>query len=60
MNADTGSRRAETYATTLMGTTKLRDGSAYLDMDQANFSRWRQARKSAIPSWSISANNMPL
>lgn len=30
-NPDTGSRRTETYTTNLYGTTKLRDGSAYLD-----------------------------
>jgi DNA-binding XRE family transcriptional regulator len=60
VNTDTGSRRTETYITTLAGTTKLRDGSAYLDTDRVNFSRWRQARDGAIPPWSIFANNNPL
>lgn len=60
VNAETGSRRTETYVTTLVGTTKLRDGSAYLDTDRVNFSRWRQAREGAIPPWSIFANNNPL
>lgn len=55
VNADTGSRRTETYVTTLKGTTKLRDGSIYLDREKVNFSRWRQARDAAIPPWSIFA-----
>lgn len=55
VNKDTGSRRTETYTTTLAGTTKLRDGSVYLDRDKVVFSRWRQARDGSIPPWSIFA-----
>lgn len=53
VNANTGSRRTETYNTTLAGTTKLRDGSVYLDPTVIDFTRWRQARTGAIPSFSI-------
>jgi transcriptional regulator with XRE-family HTH domain len=53
VNATTGSRRTETYNTTLAGTTKLRDGSVYLDPAVIDFKRWRQARSAAIPAWSI-------
>lgn len=53
VNATTGSRRTETYHTTLAGTTKLRDGSVYLDPTVIDFRRWRQARAGAIPSFSI-------
>jgi transcriptional regulator with XRE-family HTH domain len=60
VNSDTGSRRTETYVTTLTGTTKLRDGSAYMDSNKVNFSRWRQARNGTIPPWSIFAKNNPL
>ena len=42
VNVDTGSRRTETYNTTLIGMTKLRDGSVYLDPAAINFKRWRQ------------------
>ena len=52
-NATTGSRRTETYNTTLAGTTKLRDGSVYLDPTVIEFKRWRQARKGAVPGFSI-------
>lgn len=38
-----GSQRTETYYTTSRGTWKLRDGSAYLDSDLVNYSRWRRA-----------------
>jgi len=55
VNAETGSRRTETYVTTLAGTTKLRDGSVYLDSTKVNFSKWRQARTGRIPQWSIFA-----
>ena len=55
VNAATGSRRTETYTTTLAGTTKLRDGSAYLDSSKVDFSRWRQMRAEAVPAWSIFA-----
>lgn len=57
VNASTGSRRTETYTTTLIGTTKLRDGSIYLDRDKVGFSRWRQAREGSIPPWSIFADS---
>ncbi|MHB1359901.1 MAG: helix-turn-helix domain-containing protein [Rhodocyclaceae bacterium] len=58
VNAETGSRRTETYTTNGFGTTKLRDGSVYLDTDVVNFSRWKQSRKTAeIPAWSIFAKN---
>ncbi|MBN6741068.1 helix-turn-helix transcriptional regulator [Acidithiobacillus sp. MC6.1] len=60
VNSETGSRRTETYVTTLTGTTKLRDGSAYLDANKVNYSRWRQARSGAIPPWSIFAKNTSL
>jgi transcriptional regulator with XRE-family HTH domain len=53
VNAATGSRRTETYNTTLAGTTKLRDGSVYLDPTVIDFKRWRQARTGAIPPFSI-------
>ena len=53
VNATTGSRRTETYNTTLAGTTKLRDGSAYLDPTVVAFERWRQARTGAVPAFSI-------
>lgn len=55
VNADTGSRRTETYNTTLKGTTKLRDGSVYLDPDAVNFKRWRQSRPGPTPPFSIFA-----
>jgi transcriptional regulator with XRE-family HTH domain len=57
VNSVTGSRRTETYVTNLCGTTKLRDGSIYLDKDKVVFSRWRQKREGAVPSWSIFADN---
>ena len=44
VNAVTGSRRTETYNTTLVGTTKLRDGSVYLDATVVNFKQWRAKR----------------
>ena len=53
VNATTGSRRTETYNTTLAGTTKLRDGSVYLDPRVIDFKRWRQARTGTIPPFSI-------
>ncbi len=56
VNATTGSRRTETYNTTLTGTTKLRDGSVFLDPTAVEFTRWRQARKGAVPPYSIFAN----
>jgi len=48
-NASTGSQRTETYVTTLRGTTKLRDGSVYLDPNYINFSRWKQDRETEVP-----------
>lgn len=57
VNAETGSQRTETYTTTLAGTTKLRDGSIYLDTRKVNFLRWRQARSGAVPPWSIFSKN---
>jgi transcriptional regulator with XRE-family HTH domain len=53
VNPTTGSRRTETYNTTLAGTTALRDGSVYLDAAVVNFTRWRQSRTGAIPAFSI-------
>jgi len=58
VNSTTGSRRTETYNTNLKGTTKLRDGSIYLDSSKVNFSRWRQEREGSIPPWSIFAKNI--
>jgi transcriptional regulator with XRE-family HTH domain len=55
VNVDTGSRRTETYNTNLIGTTKLRDGSVYLDPTEINFKRWRQSRRGPVPSFSIFA-----
>lgn len=53
VNAATGSQRTETYVTTPAGTTKLRDGSVYID-PAIDFRRWRQARgEQLIPPWSI-------
>lgn len=53
VNADSGSQRTETYNTTGIGTTKLRDGSLYLDTDVINHSRWRPQRKGKPPAYSI-------
>jgi transcriptional regulator with XRE-family HTH domain len=53
VNATTGSRRTETYNTTLVGTTKLRDGSVYLDPTVIHFKRWRQSRRGQVPAFSI-------
>lgn len=55
VNEDTGSRRTETYNTTGVGTTKLRDGSAYLVPDRINYSRWRPQRRGDVPAYSIFA-----
>jgi hypothetical protein len=60
VNSETGSRRTETYVTNLCGTTKLRDGSVFLDRNKVVFSRWRQEREGSIPAWSIFANKSPL
>ena len=56
VNPTTGSRRTETYNTTLIGTTKLRDGSVYLDPAVVEFRRWRQQRRGAMPTYSIFAS----
>lgn len=56
VNATTGSRRTETYNTTLGGTTKLRDGSIYLDPKVVDFKRWRQERRGPKPAFSIFAD----
>jgi len=55
VNPETGSRRTETYTTNLSGTTKLRDGSIYLDPAHINFSKWRQIKREQdeVPSYSI-------
>ena len=53
VNETTGSRRTETYNTTLIGTTKLRDGSVFLDPTVVNYKRWRQQRRGPVPPWSI-------
>jgi transcriptional regulator with XRE-family HTH domain len=49
VNEATGSRRTETYNTNLIGTTKLRDGSVYLDPGAINYKRWRQQRLEDVP-----------
>lgn len=54
VNAVTGSRRTETYNTTLIGTTKLRDGSVYLDPTMVNFNRWKSKRLGQKPPWALS------
>ena len=57
VNSATGSRRTETYNTNLKGTTKLRDGSVYLDAEVVTYRRWRQERNGSIPPWSIFAKS---
>lgn len=57
VNETTGSRRTETYNTTLIGTTKLRDGSVFLDPSVVAFKRWRQQRRGTVPSYSIFADS---
>ena len=53
VNTITGSRRTETYNTNLTGTTKLRDGSVYLDPTVVNFKRWRARRMGDKPSYAL-------
>ena len=48
-----GSQRTETYSTTGIGTTKLRDGSAYLDPNEISYKRWRRQHTGPIPKCSI-------
>ena len=55
VNAETGSRRTETYNTTPFGTTKLRDGSPFLDPTAVDFKRWQPKRRGPIPPFSIFA-----
>jgi transcriptional regulator with XRE-family HTH domain len=58
INQETGSRRTETFNTTATGTTKLRDGSIYLDPTRVSFKRWRQQREGKPPPpWSIFASD---
>jgi len=53
VNSQTGSRRTETYNTNLVGTTKLRDGSVYLDPTIVNFKRWRTKRLGEKPPYAL-------
>ena len=53
VNATTGSRRTETYNTNLIGRTKLRDGSIYLDPTIVSFKRWRSERLGKRPSHAL-------
>ena len=53
VNRESGSQRTETYSTTGIGTTKLRDGSAYLDPNEISYKRWRPQHQSSIPKYSI-------
>ena len=55
VSQDTGSRRTETYNTSGTGTTKLRDGSVFLDASRIDYSRWRQQRTGKPPPFSIFA-----
>jgi len=53
VNAETGSQRTETYYTTGRGTSKLRDGSVYLDTDRVtNWMRWQHNQSYPIPPYS--------
>jgi hypothetical protein len=50
VDEETGSRRTETYYTTRRGTSKLRDGSVYLDTERVkNWKRWRRDESCPIP-----------
>jgi transcriptional regulator with XRE-family HTH domain len=53
VNAVTGSRRTETYNTNLVGTTKLRDGSAYIEPAFVDFRRWRVRRLGDKPPYAL-------
>jgi hypothetical protein len=57
VNTTTGGRRTATYNTTLAGTTKLRDGSVFLDPTAIDFKRWRQGRTGVVPAYSIFASS---
>lgn len=53
VDGDTGSQRTETYYTTGRGTSKLRDGSVYLDTDRVkNWSAWQHCQLYSIPPYS--------
>ena len=52
VNLKTGSQRTETYMTNLDGTTKLRHGTVYLDIDLVSFSRLRISRRLPAPTHS--------
>ncbi len=52
-NAETGSRRTETYTTNSVGTTKLRDGTVFIDPNFVCFKRWKQDRLGPMPAYSI-------
>lgn len=53
VNATTGSRRTETYYTTGRGTSRLRDGSVFLDTERvSNWKRWRHHKSYPIPAYS--------
>ena len=54
VNRQSGSQRTETYSTTPKGTTKLRDGSTYLDPNEIPYRRWRRPATVPIPEYSIS------
>lgn len=55
VNKATGSQRTETYNTNGQGTTKLRDGSVFLNSNKIKFNRWNQTRLNgqSVPRWSI-------
>jgi hypothetical protein len=54
VDEETGSQRTETYYTTGRGTSKLRDGSAYLDTERVkNWQRWRHDKSYPIPPYSL-------
>ena len=53
VNKVSGSQRSETYTTTGIGTTKLRDGSAFIDPLEVNYSRWKPQHRGRIPAFSI-------
>jgi transcriptional regulator with XRE-family HTH domain len=55
VNKETGSQRTETYNTTGIGTTKLRDGSAFLNPSKIVYARWKPKRVGKIPAFSIFA-----
>lgn len=53
VNEDTGSQRTETYYTTRRGTSKLRDGSVYLDYSRVTtWSRWQHDSSYPAPTYS--------